>query len=253
MAQTDKQKARAAYGAISQYPNERVSELRTRIEDSLTVYDAVEQTRPADLELAADFIAKLDVARFATLISELENGARLGRDEFPKTLEDAYTLAYTWKVPQAAGDKGLRVVPAAAQQRHAFVTTVGKSGDEEADSKKKSKKDNQKKKKAAKKDAKRDVSSGGGGKPKPETKHAEGDDDDDDSGGVVCWACNTPGHRMSECPEIEANKQAYMDSKKKVGVPCTAVSKSEIDYIDEAYIFVSAGSKSGGLPVLEPW
>ena len=207
MAQTDKQKARAAYNAISQYPNESVLELRKRIEDSLKVYDAVEQERPDDLELAADFIAKLDVGRFATLISELENGARLGRDEFPKTLEDAYTLAYTWKVPLAAGDKGLRVVPAAAQQqRHAFVTGVSKSNDDEADTKKKSKKD-KKKKKAAKKDTKRDVSSGGGGRPKPETKHADGDDDDDDdTGGVVCWACNTPGHRMNECPEIEAKK-----------------------------------------------
>jgi uncharacterized membrane protein len=47
---------------------------------------------------------------------------------------------------------------------------------------------------------------------------------------------------MSECPEIEANKQAYKDSKKKVGVSCIAVSKLEDDYDEEAFAFVSAGS-----------
>ena len=69
----DKSRARSAYSNINQDSTESVASLKKRIDNALKVYDAVGQSRPADEELAADFIRKLDANRFAGLRADLEN------------------------------------------------------------------------------------------------------------------------------------------------------------------------------------
>ena len=95
----DKSRARSAYSNINQDSTESVASLKKRIDNALKVYDAVGQSRPADEELAADFIRQLDTNRFAGLRADLENKQLIyGQDMYPKTLVDAYSMAVNYKV-----------------------------------------------------------------------------------------------------------------------------------------------------------
>ena len=109
----DKLKARSAYSNINQDSTKSVASLKKRIDNALKVYDAVGQSRPADEELAADFIRKLDANRFAGLRADLENKQLVsGQDLYPKTLVDAYSMAVNYKVIVPISDNKVGVVAA---------------------------------------------------------------------------------------------------------------------------------------------
>lgn len=76
-----------------------------------------------DEEAAMIFIKKLDKRRFEPFWRELKNAYDLGRDEYPKTLQRAYTIA------QSRREAGLHVVTVSEDAKTAVAyATYGKAG-----------------------------------------------------------------------------------------------------------------------------
>ena len=207
----DKARARQAYSEIHQDRTESVAQLKRRIDSALMVYDAVGQKRPSNEELAADFISKLDPFRFSAMKALLENSKVMtGADNYPKTMIAAYSMAAEFKVPvHGDGGQSMNLVTAGsmsanATSQAAFATNVSKSS---------------KKKKKTKSGNQQGSRSGEGSSKSGEEKSGE-------TKTFTCWACGEQGHKLSNCPEIEANKREQQGKSKKETVHFTATMKT---------------------------
>ena len=237
-AENDRQRARAAYGAIRQYATETVAELKKRVDDVMLLFDAVKQARPTDEEQAADFLAKLDGNRFSTLKVHLENQRLLGIDCYPKNLTDAYNLAVNWKVPKASGggERSGGVIPAAAIYA--------------ADTKK-SRNQNGKSKSNAEASDRKSEAKDSGGRGMQKGASASGGKPAEEADTLECWGCGERGHRLRDCPEVARRREEHRAGSKKVGNHCTVVT-SEVP-VGDLVAFATGDSKSGGMPPLEKW
>lgn len=97
----DRLKAREEYFRIRQNSNESISEFKARFDHTLDMFRACGQDAPPDEDLAADFIGKLDNARYGTLKMLLHNNQMLGVGNFPGTLVDAFNVSSKYKVVSA--------------------------------------------------------------------------------------------------------------------------------------------------------
>ena len=127
----------------------------------------------------------------------LENSKVMtGADNYPKTMIAAYNMAAEFRVPvHAEGGHSMNLVTAgsmsaSAASKAAFATNVSKAS---------------KKKKQAK--------SG-----QPKSREGSSKPQEEKSGEtktVTCWACGEPGHKLSNCPKIEANKRIQQGKTSK--------------------------------------
>jgi len=96
----DRRKARNEYHRLHQLADETISEFKARFDHALDVLGACGQNAYPDEDLAADFIGKLDNARYGTLKTTLENNQMLGSGSYPKTLVEAFTESSKYEVVQ---------------------------------------------------------------------------------------------------------------------------------------------------------
>ena len=94
----DRRNARNAYNSLQQRPDETITDFKKRFDHALEVYRACDQQAPPDEDLAADFIGKLDNARYGTMKASLDNFQMLGFGDYPSTLVDAFSKSSKYKV-----------------------------------------------------------------------------------------------------------------------------------------------------------
>eukprot|EP01041_Mallomonas_annulata_P013050 gene13050-27536_t len=91
------------YANLKQNTAESVARFKEKFDNALLALDAAEADRPDEQDLAADFIDKLDKARFGDMQLELRNNMTFGIGEFPATLQAAFTLAGRYKKRVSSG------------------------------------------------------------------------------------------------------------------------------------------------------
>jgi hypothetical protein len=97
----DRRKAREEYNNLRQLNNETITDFKKRFDHTLDVFRACDQDAPPDEDLAADFIGKLDNARYGTFKTLLDNNQMLGIGVFPRTLVEAFNVSSKYKVTSA--------------------------------------------------------------------------------------------------------------------------------------------------------
>jgi len=115
----DRRGTRKYYDASRQRRGENILDFKQRYEDAVQAYEnAMETDIPQD-QLAADFVDKLDDARFGQFKVELENDLDKGI-EYPQTLEVAYRRASRYKTlyTKLDGTESSEAMFAAAVTKH---------------------------------------------------------------------------------------------------------------------------------------
>jgi hypothetical protein len=97
-SELDKQRARKLYNSFKQFKNESLASFKVRTTNALKVLAAVEEVEPSPQGQPMDFVTRLDVSKFADLQKTLENNVILGTGSYPKTLNEAYTIAQNVKI-----------------------------------------------------------------------------------------------------------------------------------------------------------
>jgi hypothetical protein len=119
----DKLRARNLYAKLYQSKNEPLVKFKERTLNALKVLKAVNETVPSDQAVAMDFISRLDNSKFADLKKTLENNVILNTGKYPKTLNEAYTIANNIKVI-ASSSGGLKIAEVAEQ--NVFLTSAAR-------------------------------------------------------------------------------------------------------------------------------
>ena len=159
--------------------------------------------------------------------ADLDNEQVLtGKDIYPKTLVDAYTMAINYKVVKPLSESKIGVVPAAILSAAAFSTKVEKD--------KKAKKSKPKKRESEDGD------------------HAKSTERNSEKSTLVCWACDQVGHKISECPEIVAKRTEYKATK-KVGSHLTISAQLSPTVSYSEVVTCLKTAVSDPLPVLNAW
>ena len=94
----DKLRARKLYNSLKQFKNESLASFKSRTTNALKVLTAVQEVEPSPQAQAMDFVSRLDTSKFADLQKTLENNVILGTGTYPRTLNEAYTIAQNIKV-----------------------------------------------------------------------------------------------------------------------------------------------------------
>lgn len=190
--------AKRDFDRMRQYKNESVGDFYQRYLVEQQALTASEIELPDDEEQAMDFINKLDVLRFASLLADLDNATQAGRDEYPKSVSEAMTRAINYKVVvnrYNGGEINSAVVYTAERVQEEKNKTLKKTDN------KKFIKDSQVEKKKTKNEApinKKKVVAVPQKKVFPKKT-------------VICWLCKEEGHYKNECPNLvenEADEQA---------------------------------------------
>ena len=95
-----KENAIIAFQSLRQRSHESVSDFHKRFEveiQSMLSLD-MEAQLGGERQIAVSFLNKLDKNRFTSLLVELSNSMQRGRDEYPKTLAEALSIAQNYKV-----------------------------------------------------------------------------------------------------------------------------------------------------------
>jgi hypothetical protein len=96
-SELDKLRTRKLYNSLKRFKNESLTSFKLHATNALNVLEAVQETEPSAQAQAQaqamDFISRLDVSKFADLQKSLENNVILGTGSYPKTLNEAYTIA----------------------------------------------------------------------------------------------------------------------------------------------------------------
>ena len=91
--------------------------------------------------LAVMFLMKADGFRYGKFMTELENAKSRGRDEYPKTVVDAYSQLMDWKnvsyrpmeTSRVSQREGVNFANVGDGEENSSLTTVGKRGDRRRD------------------------------------------------------------------------------------------------------------------------
>jgi hypothetical protein len=177
-----KLEAKRDFDRMRQYKNESVGDFYQRylVEQQALVASDIELPDPE--EQAIDFINKLDVMRFASLLADLENASQAGRDEYPKNVNEAMTRAVNYKVVLSRynGNDNSAVV---------YTTTADNSNKNHFKSKDdKTYKKNNTPSEESKKSSDID---------KKITFHKN----------ITCYLCGKKGHYKSDCPDLQADEE----------------------------------------------
>ena len=180
--------ARQAYKSMRQGPMETIAEFKTRFTFAKEAYDDTGNVElPAD-DVAMDFLAGLDDARYARFKADLENDRAKGENG-PQTLNDMYHRASTFVVVKSnwKPTSGVAFTTALADDQNQIVRnnkkTNRKNGTGNAKRGKRS---------ADKTSDKDGGAEGNDQKDQPKKKHGKT---------VICFNCNQPGHYANACPQ----------------------------------------------------
>jgi hypothetical protein len=130
--------------------------------------------------LAQYFIQKLDRTRYGRMLDELQNSYDKGRNEYPDTVNAAYTMAANRRDDGCFADA---LIPVKMDQGAVFTTQghvkKGKFGDSNS--------------------------------PKPGNNGGKGGDQAKiDKKDVICYFCKKAGHYRRQCPDLAKGKQALL-------------------------------------------
>jgi uncharacterized protein Yka (UPF0111/DUF47 family) len=88
-----KQEARDRFNRIYQLKTETVGDFYERFNIELTALSTVDRQQQSQSDLAMIFLHKLDRSRFQPMLDELENSFHAGKDMYPTTVSQVYTMA----------------------------------------------------------------------------------------------------------------------------------------------------------------
>lgn len=97
-AQVDRNTARESYARMHQDSSESLVQFKERFDHAIRALEAYGVPLPIEQDIAADFINKLDSARYTHFKVELMNNTMLTGAEYPANLTDAFNKASRYKV-----------------------------------------------------------------------------------------------------------------------------------------------------------
>lgn len=231
------------FNNIRQRPNESIGEFYQRFTNELEAYEGMgnelnkvdmmdripvgerdEAQREADTRAetkrAMLFLAKIDKVIYGGLLDDLSNSSAAGRDEYPKTLSDAYGRVLTYKV------SGKYISDIKSSTSAAFATTKAREEDEDLPFSSK-KNTPEKRVKKSIKQLKDEIAAKAASTPQAGTK-------------IKCYHCGEMGHLRTECPMISKAKR-YLDRNKdsKDSARALVSQKAEDNEEDEEVVYVS--------------
>jgi hypothetical protein len=205
-----KLEAKRDFDRLRQYKNESVGDFYQRYIVEQQALEASEIDLPPDDEQAIDFINKLDVIRFASLLSDLENATLAGRDEYPKNLNEAMTRAINYKVviSRFNGMENTAVVyTTTADKNIAKVSTQQQNNSKKRKSSKNS--NNKPNNTTTNNNNTNNNSDSSNAAPKVSNKanNKTNNKKPKDKSNITCYFCKMKGHYKNECPSLIRKKQ----------------------------------------------